>query len=39
MHLRNAKFNLFGHLANLLVNGGWIIVTVLQTTAWIFRQF
>jgi len=31
MHLKNAKFDLFGHLANLVVNRGWLIVTVLQT--------
>jgi len=41
--VKNAKPDLFGsekcQLANLVANRGWLIVTVLQAMACIFRQF
>jgi len=41
--LKNAKFDLFGsdkcQLANLVAKRGWLIVTVVQATTCIFREF
>jgi len=38
--LKNAKFDLFGsEKYQLIANRVWLIVTVLQATACIFRQF